>query len=171
MTDSPARTWEGTLAFLTLRIWLGIRCLVAGLEKWAGSTTVKQPLLDEFGEPDISGAMVEVKQKVYALEHYQGIPEALIAKFKAEPLLPDFALGIYGTVLGPMLVLLGVTLLLGILPRVSLFLTGLVFTSLTVGLMLIKADDGVAWLGIHIALVAMALALVRQNRFALFNRF
>lgn len=171
MTDSPARTWEGTLAFLTLRIWLGIRCLITGIEKWGGATTVKEPLLDEFGEPDISGAMVEVKQKVYALEHYQGLPETLVVKFKTEPLLPDFALGIYGTALGPVLVLLGVTLLLGILPRVSLFVAGLVFSSLTVGLMLIKADDGVAWLGIHIALVAMALMLVRQNRFALFNRF
>lgn len=170
MTDTP-RTLEGTLAFLTLRIWLGVRCLTAGIEKYTGVQVAKEPLLDEFGEPDISGAMVEVKQKVYALEHYQGIPQALSSKFKAEPLLPDFALGIYGTVLGPLLILLGVTLLLGILPRISLFVTGLVFTSLTVGLMLIKADDGVAWLGIHIALVAMALALVRQNRFAVFNRF
>jgi thiosulfate dehydrogenase [quinone] large subunit len=42
---------------------------------------------------------------------------------------------------------------------------------LTVGLILIKQDDGVAWLGIHVALVAFALALARHNRFTLLKKW
>ena len=39
------------------------------------------------------------------------------------------------------------------------------------GLILIKQEDGVAWLGIHIALVAFALALARHNKFALLKKW
>jgi len=46
----------------------------------------------------------------------------------------------------------------------------LIYVALTVGLILIKQDDGVAWLGIHMALIAFALILAKHNRFALFKK-
>jgi len=62
-------------------------------------------------------------------------------------------------------------LLLGIGTRLSLFLQGVIYTALTIGLILIKQDDGISWLGIHIALVAFALTLVKHNQFALFKKW
>jgi len=108
-----------------------------------------------------------VSEKFYAFGNYSGIPEALRAQFEGEPLLPEFALNIYNIVLGPALLLLGLTVLLGIAPRISLFLTGLLYTSLTVGLVLIGQNSGVAWLGTHMILVAVALIFVDKDRYAL----
>ncbi|MFA4970928.1 MAG: hypothetical protein WC540_14995 [Sulfuritalea sp.] len=44
---------------------------------------------------------------------------------------------------------------------------GLVYVGLSFGLMVVQETEGVAWLAIHVALVAGALVLVRHNRFAL----
>ncbi|WP_221032545.1 hypothetical protein [Actomonas aquatica] len=169
--SNPDQNLASTFAFWVLRLWLGVRAVFTGLEKYAGTVTEQQPLLDEFGEPDINGAMVEVSNKVYGLEHYHGIPVPLADKFAAEPLLPGWALGIYDTVLGPLLIAMGITLLLGIAPRISLLVHGLVYVSLTVGLILIKQDGGIAWLGIHVALVALALRLVQHDRFSILKKW
>lgn len=170
MSDTSA-PFEKTLAFLLLRLWLAQRAIVAGLEKFAGQTVVKEPLLDEFGNPDVSGAMVEVKQKVYGLSHYHGLPEPLVAAFQKEPLLPGFLLNFYGATLGYVLIVTGVLLLLGICTRTVLFITGLIYISLTTGLMLINQNDGVAWLGLHILITAVALSLAPYNKYCLFKKF
>lgn len=161
---------EKTLAFWTLRLWLGVRAVVTGLEKFTGQKLVSEPLLDEFGNPDLSGAMVEVKQKVYGFEYYHGLPESLVGAFQKEPLMPGFMLGAYGAVLGYLLILTGIFLLLGICTRLTLFVMGLMYTSLTIGLILINQNDGVAWLGIHALLVAGALVLVPYNRLAVTSK-
>ncbi len=151
------------LTLILLRIWLGVRTLLTGIEKFAGTETVKTPLLDEFGDPDISGAMVEVKQKAYGFSHYHGIPESLYEKFAAEPLIPNWALALYSGTLGYILIALGLALLVGVYQRVVLFATGLLYTSLTVGLILINQSGGIAWLGIHIALIAFALHIAEKK--------
>jgi thiosulfate dehydrogenase [quinone] large subunit len=48
---------------------------------------------------------------------------------------------------------------------------GLVYTSLTFGLILIKQDAGIAWLGVHIIMVVMALALAKYNKFAILKKW
>ena len=68
---------------------------------------------------------------------------------------------------GISLILLGVTLLVGVGTRISLFLQGLLYVGLTVGVILIHEDGGIAWLGIHVALIALALMLARHNRYCL----
>ena len=73
--------------------------------------------------------------------------------------------------LGPALIVTGVMLLVGLGTRLSLFVQGLIYIALTVGLILIKQDDGIAWLGIHIALVAFALMLARYNKLALLKKW
>ena len=156
-----------SFAFLTLRLWLGVRSLLTGLEKFAGVETVQRPLLDEFGDPDISGAMVNVKEKVYGFSYYEGLPKPLYDKFAAEPLMPIWALNLYSGVLGYILLLLGVLLVVGALPRITLFASGLVYTSLSVGLILLNESGGIAWLGTHVMLIALALAFVKYNKFAI----
>ena len=170
MSESTAPS-DKSLAFLLLRLWLAQRSIVAGLEKFAGQSTVKQPLLDEFGNPDISGAMVEVKQKAYALGNYHGIPDSLLNAFQREPLLPGFLLNIYAGSLGYLLIVTGLLLLLGICTRTMLVLTGLIYVSLTFGLMLINQNAGGAWRGLHVLITAAALCLASHNRYALFKKF
>jgi len=172
-TDSGRglEAYASSCAFLLLRLWLGMRAIITGLEKFAGKVTEQKPLLDEFGQPDINGAMVAVDHKVYALKYYQGLPAALASKFAAEPLLPGFLLKPYAAVLGYVLIAAGLTLVLGIATRTSLFIHGLIYLSLSFGLVLINESGGVAWLAIHLLLVVAALRLAQHNCCALTKRW
>jgi thiosulfate dehydrogenase [quinone] large subunit len=169
MTETPNsnRDCGPTLALLLLRVWLGVRAIATGIEKFSDSRTLQVPLLDAAGKPDSSGAVVEVTQKFYSLHSYHAIPDSMKDKFAQEPFLPAFLTAPYYGILGWALIALGIGVLLGIFTRASLFLMGLLYVSLTFGLILIKQDAGVSWLAIHVAMIAVALSLCRHNRFAL----
>jgi thiosulfate dehydrogenase [quinone] large subunit len=161
-----------SLAFLLLRLWLAVRAILTGIEKFGAYKSVQKPLIDATtGQPDSSGALIDVKVKFYSMANYSGIPAGLKGKFANEPLLPKFALSMFDTLLGPTFIIIGIMLLLGIGTRISLFVQGLIYIALTVGLILIKQDDGISWLGIHIALVAMAFMLVKHNKLALLKKW
>jgi thiosulfate dehydrogenase (quinone) large subunit len=163
---------DHTLAFLVLRGWLAVRAILAGVEKYGAYQTIQKPLMDPVtGMEDPSGAMVDVKIKYYSLTNYSGIPAPLKDKFANEPLLPHSALTAFDHLLGPVFIATGVMLLLGLGTRISLFVQGLVYIALTAGLILIKQDDGISWLGIHIALVALALMLAKNNKLALLKKW
>ena len=182
MNDSTEKKSDGSsasqccncdysLAFILLRGWLGLRALLAGVEKFGAYKTVQQPVIDPAtGQPD-PNMVVDVKLKFYALANYAGVPAGLKSKFVNEALLPGFALNLFDKLLGPALILAGVMLLLGIATRTSLFVQGLIYTALTVGLILINQPDGISWLGIHVALVAMALILAKHNKLALLKKW
>ena len=167
MTDHDSQTdWGSTLAFLTLRLWLGTRALITGIEKFADMRTITIPLLDADGKPDASGAMVEVQEKFYAFSNYHAVPTSLGDALAREPLLPGFLLSPFYAVLGWALILVGFAVLIGLFNRISLAIMGGIYIALTVGLILIKQDGGVSWLAIHIGLIAAALVLSKYNRFA-----
>jgi thiosulfate dehydrogenase [quinone] large subunit len=153
-----------TMAFWILRLWLGLRALSAGLEKFSEHIAAQQPLVDANGSPDPSGALVEVSKKVYGLSHYHALPSSLQDKLASEPLLPSFLTTPFYAVLGYLLVALGLMLLLGLRTRDTLFAMGLLYTALTFGLILLAQDQGVAFLGVHIVLIVLALNLVQYNR-------
>ncbi len=161
-----------SMAFLVLRLWLGVRALVTGIEKFGAYANIQKPLIDPTtGQPDPSGVLQNVSVKYYSLTNYSGIPPSLKDRFTYEPLLPKFGLTAFDHLLGPAFIITGVMLLLGVGTRLSLFLQGVIYTALTIGLILIKQDDGISWLGIHIALVAFALTLVKHNHFALLKKW
>jgi len=164
--------WDFTFAFLSLRLWLGVRALFVGIEKFSAYRAVAVPLIDPAtGQPDASGVMVNVNVKSYALANYAGIPAALSDKFNHEPLFPKFVLVVFDKMLGPAFILTGIMLLIGLGTRLSLLAQAALFIALTVGLVLIDQDAGVAYLGIHIGLVAAAFLLVEHNRFAVLNKW
>lgn len=164
--------WDTTNAFLLLRLWLGMRALLAGVQKFSAYHAVATPLIDPAtGQPDASGVMVNVNVKSYALANYAGVPQSLMDKFSHDPLLPKFALVSFNYALGPLLLLSGIGLLIGLGTRISLLVQGLLYIALTVGLVLIDQADGVAWLGIHLGLVALALTLADHNRFTVLRRW
>lgn len=164
--------WDYTFAFWALRLWLGVRAVFVGIQKYAAYKTVAMPLIDpSTGQPDASGVMTNVSIKSYALANYAGIPVGLRDKFAHEPLFPKFALVLFDRMLGPVFILTGIMLIIGLGTRVSLLVQGLLFIALTVGLVLIDQNDGVAYLGIHIGLVAAAFLLAQHNRFAVLKRW
>ena len=167
-----AARWDYTFAFWALRLWLGVRALFVGVQKFATYKSVAMPLIDpSTGQPDASGVMVNVSVKSYALANYAGIPVSLRDKFAHEPLFPKFALVAFDKMLGPAFILTGIMLIIGLGTRMSLLVQGALFVALTVGLVLIDQNDGVAWLGIHIGLVAAAFVLARHNRFAVLSKW
>lgn len=154
---------------LLLRVWLGVRAVQTGLEKYAGTRSGAE-LVKVDGAANEEGLTAGASAKFYALENYHGVPKPLMGKFEAEPLMPGFGLPLYDKILGPTLIVLGIMILLGIAYRSSLFLLGLLYISLTWGLILLKEDGGVSWLGIHMILIVMALALAQYNRLGIMKK-
>lgn len=167
-----AGNWDYSLAFLALRLWLAVRALFTGIEKFGAYQSVAVPVIDPTtGQPDASGVMMNVNVKHYAFANYAGIPAGLRDKFAHEALLPKFALTAFDHMLGPLLILTGIMLLIGLGTRISLFAQALIYVALTVGLILINQPDGIAYLGIHQALIAAALILAKNNRFAILKKW
>jgi len=163
---------DRTLAFLVLRLWLAVRAIGTGIEKFGAYKIIQKPLIDPVtGMEDPGGAMVDVKVKFYASTNYSGIPPALKDKLVNEPLLPHPLLASFEHILGPALIVAGLMLLLGLGTRISLFVQGIIYVALTVGLILIRQDDGISWLGIHVGLIALALMLVRHNKLVILKKW
>lgn len=168
--DSPVTDTLGrTLATLLLRLWLGMRALQAGIEKYAGIDSISEATMVD-GEANEYGLESTSAVKAYALDNYSGVPTSLMEKFKDEPLIPSWGLGVYDTILGPLLITLGIMLLLGICTRLTLFTMGLLYTSLTFGLILINQPSGIAWLGTHVILIVLMLLNAQYNRFEVGSR-
>ncbi|MDR3228977.1 MAG: hypothetical protein LBT53_06160 [Puniceicoccales bacterium] len=85
--------------------------------------------------------------------------------------MPKWALNLFDSSLGYVLIALGVTLLLGIGTRVSLFLQGLLYTGLTLGFIGITKEpgssSGITMLGVHVLVVVVALVLAKHNKLAI----
>jgi len=169
-TCCSSNTLALTYGSLLLRLWLAVRAIQTGVEKYAGTKSSDQ-IVKVDGVPNDEGLTAAGSLKVYAWDHYHGVPAALMKKFEAEPLMLKWALPLYDKILGPTLLILGITILLGFAYRTSLFFLGLLYISLTWGLILIKQDDGVSWLGVHMILIVMALALAQHNRLGILKKW
>jgi len=143
-SSSPAIRCEYTYAFLILRLWLGLRAVLSGLEKFESKGT-------------------------YSFTAYYENMKRLATGITGASFMPLWATKLFAFSIGYALIALGVAILLGIKSRRSLFLMGLTYVALSFGLMAVQESEGVAWLGMHVALVAGALVLVQYNRFALWR--
>jgi thiosulfate dehydrogenase (quinone) large subunit len=170
-TSSSATDSLGALfALLLLRLWLGLRALQTGVEKFAGYAA-REEVVEVDGEANAYGLTDVDTDKVYALTNMHGVPTSLYDRLLAEPLLPTFGLTVFDFILAPLLLILGTLILLGVALRCSLFAMGLVYTSLTFGLILLGQDAGIAWLGTHVLLIVVALLFVQHNRFSLMKSY
>ncbi len=138
----PGKNPDLSFAFLLLRLFLALRALLSGLEKF-----------------ELSGT--------YSFENYYQSMSRMATGITGASFLPLWATKAFALPLGCILLLLGTALLLGLKLRVTLFVMGLVYIALAFGLMAVQEGEGVAWLGVHVGLCAAALVLVRHNRFAL----
>jgi thiosulfate dehydrogenase [quinone] large subunit len=133
---------EHTAAFLLLRLFLALRALMSAAEKFESGGS-------------------------YSLENYHTNMVRMATGITGASFLPLWATKAFALPLGYILLVLGVALLLGVKPRLTLVAMGLLYVALAFGLMAVQQGDGVAWLGVYLGLVVAALVLVRANRFAL----
>ncbi|MBI4626800.1 MAG: DoxX family membrane protein [Verrucomicrobia bacterium] len=150
MSDSPSTTnnsslrCEYTAAFLLLRLFLGLRTLLAGIEKFESKGT-------------------------YSFENYYANMGKMAQGITGASFMPLWMTRTFAHSIGYALVILGVALLLGVKIRTALILTGLIYVGLSFGLMAVQESEGVAWLAIHVGLIAGALVLVRHDRFSVWS--
>lgn len=135
---------EYTGAFLLLRLFLGLRTLLAGLEKFEAN-------------------------KSYSLSNYTENMGRMATGISNNSFIPLWAANAFAMSLGFILTILGLAVLLGIKSRATLFITGLVYVGLGFGLMAVQEGEGVAWIGMQVLMFAVALALVRNERFAVWG--
>ncbi len=143
-TTGPGGSVEFPAAFLLLRLFLGLRTLLAGLEKFESKGT-------------------------YSFANYYANMSRMAQGITGASFMPLWMTRNFAHTLGYALVILGAALLLGLKTRATLILTGLLYVGLSFGLMAVQESEGVAWLAIHVGLIAGALLLVRHNRFALWK--
>jgi thiosulfate dehydrogenase [quinone] large subunit len=144
VSTDPKSTTEQQFAFGLLRLFLGLRTLFAGIEKF------------------------EAGGRYSFAQYYQNMGR-MAEGITGASFLPLWATKTFALALGYLLILLGGALLLGVKPRITLFALGLLYTALAFGLMVVQEAEGVAWLGIHVGLIAAALMLVRHSRFVLWR--
>lgn len=142
--STPVRNADYTAAFLLLRLFLGLRTFLAGLEKF------------EAGGK-------------YSFENYYTNMARMASGITGASFMPLWMTKTFAMSLGYLLLVFGTMLLLGIKTRCSLILTGLLYIGLSFGLMAVQEAEGVAWLGMHIVMFAGALVLVKHDRFALWS--
>jgi thiosulfate dehydrogenase (quinone) large subunit len=133
---------EYTGAFLLLRLFLGLRTLLAGIEKFEAN-------------------------KVFSFSNYNENMTRMATGIANNSFIPQWAAKLYALPLGYLLTILGLALLLGVKSRLTLFVTGLVYVSLGFGLMAVQEGEGVAWLAVQVLMFAVALLLVRNERLAI----
>jgi thiosulfate dehydrogenase [quinone] large subunit len=148
MTETPASSTtvrgEYTAAFLILRLFLGLRTLMAGLEKFE-------------------------LNKSYSTANYSENMTRMATGISNNSTIPLWAAKAFALPLGYILTILGLALLLGVKSRATLFVTGLVYVGLSFGLMAVQEGEGVAWLAVQVLMFAVALVFVRHNRFTLWG--
>ncbi len=142
---------EWTFAHLILRLWVGLRLFMAGIDKFRekGGTTFS------FGN---------LKTNLTPIEK-------LMTENTPNFLLPDAVIAPYFYVLSFALVIVGFTCILGIATRLSLLLGGLLFVSLSFGIMALPDDKDAVWLGIQVAITAFALITASHNKLSVDGLF
>jgi thiosulfate dehydrogenase [quinone] large subunit len=135
---------EYTAAFLILRLFLGLRTLMAGLEKFEAN-------------------------KTYSTANYSENKTRMATGISNNSTIPLWAAKAFALPLGYALTILGIALLLGMKLRATLFITGLVYVGLSFGLMAVQEGEGVAWLAVQVLMFSVALVFVRHNRFAVWG--
>lgn len=153
MSDSSCSSscrWDLALANLLLRLWIGLRLFFAGLDKFRA------------GSGD---------DATFSLDNYQKKMEKIVELTHGNGFLPQNLCELYAKPLGYLLLIGGVWAVLGLFSRLGLFFCGLVILSLGVGLATLPDDTEVLYIGVHVLIVAAALATNQHNKLSLDGLF
>ena len=139
-SGSPIYWSAESWAFISLRLFLSLRFILAGLGKFQG-------------------------EEGYSFSnYYHGVIPWMTSTFAEKTNLPSFLVTPYAYTIGYVEILLGILLLLGIKTKYVLALFALVFVSLAYGQMLLGDNDSVTSIAIHLMVTTAALYFVRHNK-------
>lgn len=179
---------EKTLAYLVLRLLLGTMLLLAGVEKFKSSDS---PYFYSFknwhDDKDASGEVIKQGRWwpiVKVIYESGGLNNPEVFQFgtfldgttkKGAPIkggerISNFLSHVfffYGQLLPYLMMLSGSMILFGFLNRIGLFLGGAIWFSLAAGQMLLPDNPTVFMLSHYTLMMAVALALVKYNRFSI----
>ena len=131
-------------SFLGLRLFLAIRWLFAGLDKF-----------------ELNGT--------YSFANYYINMDRMATGIAESSILPLWSTKIFALPSGYLMLLLGLTILLGIKMRISLIVSLFLYLGLTVGMMAVNENSGIAWLAIHLIISVMALNRVGSATWVLWK--
>jgi thiosulfate dehydrogenase [quinone] large subunit len=165
VTPRVKEPWSGaTWGFLLIRLWVGFRMLLAGVDKF-----------EKDGELSLE-TYAETTEKLRSLIVDNGrilnsTMESFFTFILRQESTPEwaektlsFCVNTFAYSLGWILIANGALLILGIFSRINLILAGLIYLGLSIGLMSLPDEEGIAWLGIHMGLVALALSVSRCSK-------
>jgi len=149
-SESSKTQWNIAFANLLLRLWIGLRLFMAGVDKFrAGDGT----------------------NATFNMENYEKKTGA-IAKLTAEKgFLPQWMCDPYAKGIGYALLLAAVWVVLGLGLEVGLVFAGFVFLSLGFGLSTLPDDGEVVLIGIQVFFVAATLMTCRHKALSLDGLF
>ncbi|TLD69661.1 DoxX family membrane protein [Phragmitibacter flavus] len=134
-------------AHLILRLWVAMRLIMAGVDKFRAGNG-----------PDTT----------FSFENYDKKSTAIANLMATNSLLPAALCGPYAHSIGYVLLLVGLWTLIGLFTELSLLAAGLVFLSLGFGLAALPDDlELSANIGVAIIITALALYTARGNKFSL----
>lgn len=156
-----------SLAYLLLRVGLGIMLILAGVEKFKSpappyhySFNYWHDTYNSEGEVEKSGRWVSVAKPVF---EFGGFNNTAVFGVKGVNFLTHVFKG-YAMVLPYAMLAVGFFILIGFLNHISLFLGGGIWLSLAMGQMTLPDNGTVMMLMIYTFFYATALALVKHNR-------
>ena len=180
---------EKTMAYLIMRVLLGLMLLIAGMEKFKSSDS---PYFYSFenwhddvdsksGEVIKAGRWLTVAKPIF---EFGGLNNPEVFQFgtfldtktkdgnvmKGGELISNlvtWTFYYYAQYLPYLMLLSGAMILFGFLNRIGLFLGGGLWMSLAAGQMLLPDNPTVFMLSQYTLMVAFALSLVKYNRFAI----
>ena len=136
-----------TYANLILRLWIGLRLFMAGVDK--------------FRSGDGAGNVT------FSMENY-ATKTARIAKLMSDnSFLPANMCDMYAKSIGYVLLVVGAWVVVGLCTEFSLLVAGFTVLSLGFGLASLPDDTEVVYIGVHILVIAAALATCRNKGISL----
>lgn len=180
---------EKTLAYLVLRLLLGTMLLLAGMEKFKSSDSPysyswanwHDQVDEKSGEVIKAGRWLTVAKPVYEFGGFNN-PDVFQfgtfmdgtsktgAPIKGGERISNFISWVffaYAKYLPYLMLISGSMILFGFFNRIGLFLGGAIWFSLASGQMLLPDNPTVLMLSQYTLMMAVALALVKYNRFAI----
>ncbi len=151
MSDSSSSKCCGSLSYdfahLLLRLWVGMRLFMAGLDKfrWGNGPTVS-----------------------FGLDNYPKKTGPLAKLMSDNSFMPEWACNAFAATIGYILVPVGIWVAIGICTEFGLLAAGLVFLSLGLGLAALPDDtEVVSNIGLSILIVAAALVTSKAKTFSI----
>ena len=140
-----------TFANLLLRLWVGLRLFMAGVDKFREGNGLGD------APNNVSFSMANYEAKT-----------GRIAKLMADnSFFPPKMCEMYARSIGYVLLAVGVWVVLGLFTELGLLVAGFTVLSLGLGLAALPDDAEVVYIGVHVLIIAAALATCKNKQISL----